>query len=212
MVRVFFDLETGGLDPARHPVCQVGAVCEDDGAEFEVKARFAPRDADPAALAMGWYDEGSWRVQAVPLREALERFAAWVKARGHGRAHLAGHFAAEFDKPFLIGAYKREGLRFPADFRVLDTMQLALWLLPGRASYKLPDLYRDLCGGRELGKAGGALADARAARDLVAALRARFAQAGVPPEPVAGPALFIFEPDVPCEAAAVADGPGEAPA
>ena len=98
---------------------------------------------------------------------------------------MVGHFAAEFDKPFLLAAYASCSRKFPADFRVRDTLQLALWLLPHRKSYKIGDLYRDLCGAA-LHKTGGAPADVRATVAVVSELRKRFGRDGSgSPGPVA---------------------------
>lgn len=187
MVLVFFDLETSGLDPTRHRITQLAAATE-AGVAFEVKVRFQESLAEPGALRLGWYDRGAWDREAVDLATALDRFDAWfasVEPVPWNRK-LAGHFAAEFDKPFLLAAYKSLGRRFPADFRIQDTMQLALWLLPGRRSYKLGDLCRDLCG-IEVRKADGAPGDVRATIALVRELRKRFGRGAggkAPPAPL----------------------------
>lgn len=175
MKLIYFDLETTGLSPEKCQIAWLAAATEDGAREFEVKVRFLEKDAEPAALAMGWYSREAWEKEAVPLDDALARFDAWlaeVEPNLWSRK-LAGHFAAEFDKPFLLAAYKKCSRKFPADFRVRDTMQLALWMLPHRHSYKLGDLYRDLCGA-EVRKEEGAPGDVRATIAIVAEMRKRF--------------------------------------
>lgn len=172
-MRIYLDLETTGLDPESNEIAQIAAAT-DSGHEFECKVMFDRRKASEDALAMGWYDADVWTREAVTLDEAIRTFGDWLRSIEPNRWNrkLIGHFAAEFDKPFLLAACKQVGYKFPADYRVQDSMQLALWLLPGRRSYKLPDLYRDLCGGT-IDKREGAPGDVRATRAIVQQMKRR---------------------------------------
>ncbi len=53
---VFFDLETGGLDPKRHPIIQLAAVAVDAGLEvleaFEAKVIFDRNKANAHSLQL----------------------------------------------------------------------------------------------------------------------------------------------------------------
>lgn len=140
---VFFDLETGGLDPHRHPVTQFAAIAVDD--EFseldslELKLQFDPKAADPEALKLNGYDPEVWRSDALRTVDALPRISAFLKkhatvdkvsqksGKPYRVARLAGHNAAEFDARFLQALFKREGQFLPAEYRALDTVQLAAW-------------------------------------------------------------------------------------
>lgn len=142
---VFFDLETGGTDPRRHPIVQLAAIAvdpEDDMRELEtleVKLRFDPAAADPEALRVNGHDPGVWAREAVEPSEAMKAFSDLLRrhatvqmvSRRTGRpysvARLAGHNAAAFDKPFIDEWYRAAGEFLPAHPRVLDTHHLALW-------------------------------------------------------------------------------------
>ncbi len=139
---VVFDTETGGLLP-QHPTIQLAAIAvAPDWSElgtFEVKIQFDEKDADPKALEVNHYDPMVWAAQAIPEREALERFAAFLGAhksiemvskrtgRPYSVARLAGHNAATFDGPRLFEAFRRHGLFCPAHPQVLCTLQRAMW-------------------------------------------------------------------------------------
>lgn len=75
------DLETGGLDPSRHPVLAVGirTIHRDVNASFEIHVM--PREGmelDSEALAVNGYSPDEWhRRGAVDETEAFERMRAW---------------------------------------------------------------------------------------------------------------------------------------
>lgn len=195
MTTVFFDMETGGL--ADHaPIIQLAAVAMSRGREagaFIANVQFNEADADPEALALNHYDPALW-ANAQPLQFALSGFAAFLgrfpeirmvsKRTGqpYRVARLAGHNASRFDGPRLFSAARSVDVFIPADLRVLDTCQLALWLsLRGDppADYNLGTL----CAlyGVALTEAHDALADCRATAQLARVmLRALFAETDRP--------------------------------
>lgn len=157
---VYFDLETGGLDPQRHPIIQLAALAVDAASEpleaFEVKIRFAERQANKQSLRKNHYSRGVWARDAVESGEAAQRFAkflarhaTWPSISSSGKPfHLAQLVAhnATFDGPFLQAWYERLKLFLPARFQVLCTLQRAQWFFaehPGLArpsSFKLAAL------------------------------------------------------------------------
>jgi DNA polymerase-3 subunit epsilon/ribonuclease T len=138
---VFFDLETGGLDPKRHPIIQLAAVAIDHTGEvleaFEAKLRFNPKKANAYSLRKNHYHPGVWAKEAGDANETAKNFAAFLRRHAttpmlssEGRsfhvAQLVAHNAA-FDGPFLATWYERLELYLPARRQVLCTLQLALW-------------------------------------------------------------------------------------
>lgn len=134
---VFFDLETGGLDPA------VAVNLDEAGwpevEAFECKVRFDLANAEPEALAHNSYDADVWANEAVAPLNARYMFTNFLKRHATVRrisrrgspyytAQTAGHNADRFDAEFLLQWYRRADEFCPAEFRVLDTFQLALWL------------------------------------------------------------------------------------
>lgn len=196
---VFVDVETGGLDHARHPLTQVALVAVDrDLAEveaMEVKVRFDAARAEPEALAINGHDPATWERDAVPLAEAMRRAAAFLRAHasvtvrhaGGERpvALLAGHNVA-FDVGFLRAAERETGVRLPASRHALCTVSLALWEsalggAPAPRSYSLADLADHYL--LEHRPSHEALADARASACLARAVlrRRRALEPGRPP-------------------------------
>ena len=138
---VFFDLETGGPDPKRHPIIQIADVAIDEQLEvleaFEAKIKFDPRRANAHSLRKNHYHPGVWAKEARDAREVAQDFAAFLRRHAsvdalsaHGKsyrvAQLAAHNAA-FDGPFLTTWFDKLQIYLPARRLILCTMQLAMW-------------------------------------------------------------------------------------
>jgi len=138
---VFFDLETGGIYPKRHPIIQIAAVAVNTRLEpveiFEMKIAFEKREANRNSLRKNNYHPGLWKREAVEPCEAARAFAAFlwrhatvptVAANGseYHVAQLVAHNAA-FDGPFLQAWYDKQGVYLPARRQVFCTMQRAMW-------------------------------------------------------------------------------------
>lgn len=169
----FVDVETSGLNPARHEILEV-AVVRVDARSLEVLAEYeslvAPErieDAQPEALAVCGYSEAAWR-KAKPLREALLDVAPLLEG-----ALIAGH-NVDFDWAFLEIGYRRAGLVLPrVDYHRLDTASLGWPLLQdgGAASLSLDSLAEQF--GLNRPRPHRALADARFALEIAKRLRER---------------------------------------
>ena len=138
---VFFDLETGGLDPKRHPIIQLAAVAVDEQLDvleaFEAKINFNTHHAKAQSLRKNHYHPGVWAKDARDARLVAQDFSAFLRrhasvpalsAQGkpYQVAQLVAHHAA-FDSPFLTAWYDKLNLYLPARRLVLCTMQLAMW-------------------------------------------------------------------------------------
>ncbi len=138
---VFFDLETGGSDPKRHPIIQMAAIAVDEQLNvleaFEAKIKFDNRRANSHSLRKNHYHPGVWAKDvreaaavAAELSEFLRRHATFPALSAQGKpyqiAQLVAHNAA-FDGPFLAEWYDKQKLYLPARRLVLCTMQLAMW-------------------------------------------------------------------------------------
>ncbi|WP_428306689.1 exonuclease domain-containing protein [Lacipirellula sp.] len=138
---IFYDLETGGPDPKRHPIIQLAAIAVDEGCEpieaFEAKVRFDKRNANAHSLRKRHYHPGIWAREGRSAKEVAIEFGFFLRrhstktglsAQGQSYrvAQLVAHNAA-FDGPFLVAWHKRLGVYLPAHRMVLCTMQLAMW-------------------------------------------------------------------------------------
>jgi DNA polymerase III epsilon subunit-like protein len=181
MRTVYFDVETGGLRP-EHPLIQIAAVAIDDATwqeldAIEMKLRFDSARADPEALRMNHYDAALWRALALSSGQAITRFTRFLEphrtlsrvsqrtGRPYRVAQLAGHHAASFDAPRLQQFFRDAGAFLPADLRVLDTLQRALWWFQEHGlpphDYKLGTLCQYFSIPVREGQAHDALADVR---------------------------------------------------
>lgn len=200
---VFFDLETGGLDPQKHPIIQIAAIAVDEQLReldtFEAKILFRPENADPEALKLNSYNAEEWAAKGRNPIEVCDDLSGFLRVfsdvdmvsaksgKPYKVAQLIGHNSDSFDGPFLQAWYKRLNQFMPAAFRTLCTYQRALHHFHENphigkpASFKLTDLCKFY--GIELSGAHDALADCRATVELYRALR-RDAAALASPEAV----------------------------
>jgi len=194
---VFFDLESGGLDPEKHAIIQFAAIAvSDDLLEehetLELKMLFPQSSATAEALEVNSYDPEVWAREGIPPREAEPRISSFLrrhatvqkvsaKGKAYSIARLAGHNAAAFDVPFLRAWYRRRDKFSPFSWHALDTLSLAIWTLRHRdvRSFKLADLCKFY--GIELAEAHDALADVRATLELARALDLELQRGGERP-------------------------------
>ncbi|MDX1494165.1 MAG: 3'-5' exonuclease [Longimicrobiales bacterium] len=157
---MFFDLETGGLDPAKRPIIQIAAIATDKAfnrlAEYERKVLFSEKHCRPDALELTSYDPALWAQEALHPDSVAVEFADFLSQhatvemvgkkpphRPYQVARLVGHNAARFDGPFLSAWYKRRGRFVPATcYQPLDTYQLALWHFSMAAGESRPESMR----------------------------------------------------------------------
>lgn len=151
---VFFDLETGGLDEARHPVIQFAGIAVGPGwAELEtleLKVQFDPGTAEPEALQVNGWTAEAWLDAIAPLwaqemiADFMARHASLTKQgrRPYRVAEVAAH-NAPFDASFLVAWFKRSGIFLPAAcFEALDTVDLARWVSRGATIQDRPANHR----------------------------------------------------------------------
>lgn len=178
MSLVFFDFETGGLNP-ESPDIQLAAIAVDSNwteiDTFERKIQFDVTKADTKALEMNHFDADVWKQHAKPESVVAEDFSAFLgrhksiemvsKRTGnpYSVARLAGHNALTFDGPRLKAMFERYRMFLPAHPLVLCTLQRAMWwfLENGKSveSLKLASLCDFF--GTKLPDAHDALADVR---------------------------------------------------
>ncbi len=140
---VFFDFETGGIEPSKPEIQLAGLAVDSEFKEidhFESKIAFDESLADPEALKINHYTPEAWK-DAPTSRDVVRRFADFADkyksvemiskrtGRPYNVARLAGHNAATFDAPRLRRMFEAVGCFAPFHPIPLDTLQLALWKL-----------------------------------------------------------------------------------
>lgn len=178
---VWIDFETGGLDPDKHQVIEVGAIATSVPAlveleRFEQRVTLAPGRTTPEALAINHYSEERWK-DAVDSGTAIQNLAAFLEKHatadyfGRRVALLGGHNFLTFDSRFLEAWAKRWKVRLPCAFRhgyMWDTIHLAqTYALVCGSSFENLKL-ETLCrwAGVEYGELHTAMADVSATVDL----------------------------------------------
>src|SRR5215469_13613715 len=81
---IFFDLETAGLNPKRHPIIQlaaiaVGATNLEPIEAFEAKLRFDERQANANSLRKNHYRRGLWAREAMEPEEVAKHFSDFLR-------------------------------------------------------------------------------------------------------------------------------------
>lgn len=161
----FIDLETTGMDPARHEVIEIGcllAKLDEKGTyqeleSFEVKVKPEHIEtAEQQALRVNGYDEANWMF-AHTQEEAFKLLAQ----KCEGCVMVAQN--VPFDYAFLLAGFNRFKIPDPFFFAKLDTISIAYLRFrkdPEMTSFSL----RSLCEkyGVKNDKAHTALADIRA--------------------------------------------------
>jgi exodeoxyribonuclease-1 len=160
---IFFDLETGGLDPRRHPIIQLAAIAVDCDLQpleaFEVKIQFDADRVNQNSLRKNHYSKGLWSQAAVSAKDAAYSFSDFLRRHATMPAvaadgtnyHIAQLIAhnASFDGPFLQAWFEKHRVFLPARRQVLCTLQRAMWLVaecstrhPPPRDFKLATLCR----------------------------------------------------------------------
>lgn len=156
---IFFDLETGGPDPKRHPIVQVACIAVDKNSEvleaFEAKVQFDKQRANAHSLRKNHYHPGVWAKDARDGKSVAQNLSAFLRrhatvpvlsaeGKSYQVAQLVAHNAA-FDGPFLTAWFDKLQVYLPARRLVLCTMQLAMWYfvrhrIAAPANYQLATL------------------------------------------------------------------------
>jgi DNA polymerase III epsilon subunit-like protein len=190
---IFFDIESGGLNPKRHPIIQLAAIAVDELLEpvevFEAKVRFHEREANRSSLRKDHYRRGLWAREAREPEEVAKSFAEFLRrhatvpmlasdGRPYYVAQLVAHNAT-FDGAFLQAWYERLHTFLPARYQVLCTLQRAMWYFhehqdePLPADFKLATLCQYFGVILHAASAHEALADVSATVALCQAIRRR---------------------------------------
>jgi DNA polymerase-3 subunit epsilon len=175
---VAVDLETTGLIPGHDRIVEIGAVAFSPagGVESEFAELVNPGTPIPRAASQVSGITDDMVSDRPTVAGVLPSFLAFL-----GDAVPVAHNAA-FDVGFLAADAARLGLAAPST-PVIDTRALARAVFPGRRSYALEALCREI--GLAAGSAHRGLADAHSCRMLFLACRERLAAAGAATEPEA---------------------------
>lgn len=159
---LFFDCETGGLDPSTSDIIEVGAILTDPTGRTvhkEYSAKVLPnKRVAPEAAAVNGYDAKVWLEQAVNIDVAMHNILEMAR-----NAIIVAH-NTPFDWSFLMAALGVR--RWTGRYYKVDTMALAMPLL---LADRVPNLKLDSVAqyfGIVNEKAHSALGDVRVCREI----------------------------------------------
>lgn len=190
---VWFDLETGGLNPHHHQITQIAAIAtsgdvelREVGRPFQAKVCLVPGRSTKEALELQGYDETTWAKEATSIDAAMRQFVDWCRPFGveriggqSGKSYTAasvGGYNVQFDADFLRATADRLKLWLPLTIwtgGMFDVLQFVKWvgMMDGEepVSKKLTDVCEHY-GIPFVGDAHTAIGDVRATIALARAL------------------------------------------
>ena len=120
----FLDCEFGGLDVEAHDITEIGVIITDyrlaELATGHWRVKFNLERSNSQAREIFGYDEKLW-ADAVPLRQALEEFAALCPS---GKTVVPAGQNIRMDVSFLERGWKSCELPYPFDYHVIDLATL----------------------------------------------------------------------------------------
>jgi Exonuclease len=146
---VFVDLETAETSGV-WSVIQVAAVAV--SSRLHELGSFEAKLPVTRAIHHSRYDETTWKREAKPLREVAMNFGEFlrehatlemtpVRGKPYRVAQIVAH-NAEFDGAMLRSWFAQMDLFFPGHFRMLCTVQRAIWLFHENVRLPLPEDYK----------------------------------------------------------------------
>lgn len=136
IVKVFFDLETTGVDPKKHSVHQLSGIVELDGVvfdTFDIKTRPHPK-AEYTAEGMNLCKVSEEQIRAYqPMKEGYKQFISIIgsyidKFNPKEKAYLVGFNNRSFDDVFLRVWFEQNGDKYIGSLfwnNTIDTLVLA---------------------------------------------------------------------------------------
>lgn len=122
MIVVSIDLETTGLDQAKHGICQIGAYAGPDSPHLRTDVYPGGVESDPAALAVNGFTEE--RIEkGLPIRAALQRLSEYLQKVPADELVCLFH-NAPVDAAWLIQDFRAYGFPDKPFRRVVDNISL----------------------------------------------------------------------------------------
>jgi DNA polymerase III alpha subunit (gram-positive type) len=188
MGKLWFNCETGGLDPARHPLLEIAGLIEIDGVivddfDFRVQPDFKKDDISLATMELFGIKVDDLKDGMAPRKVQSELMRMWgkyVDKFDKGDKLTPAGYNIQFDIDFLSAFFRKTGMKFLFSYIThagLDVLALVRYLsaigrIPVLEDHKLQTVCKDF--GIQLDDAHTAAADIKATWQLAGLLRTEF--------------------------------------
>lgn len=143
---IVVDVETTGLDPKRHSICEIGAIdLLNPEKRFSQACRIWDNaEIDPYAQKVnGVSNEELINPNKPSLEEVIKMFSSWIKDSYD--ITISG-INPSFDRDFLCDSFERYDLKWPFGYRTVDLHSICYSYMMGRNEDILPYLIKNRTG------------------------------------------------------------------
>ena len=133
---IWFDFETGGLNPFHHPIIEIAAV-DNTEATFQTLLKINEPLA-PKVVELTKITDEMLATQGADYDTSIRQFHEYISGpttHSYARTFMIAHNCDGFDKMFLKTACKKLGLNLPNHIYFMDSLHVARYLLPERTSF-----------------------------------------------------------------------------
>lgn len=139
---IWFDLETGGLNPFHHPIIEIAAV-DNYGNAFQSLIR-NDRPLDPKIVEITKITDEMLEKEGREHRDVINDFYSYINtgvsglstSRKNSRTFMIAHNGDSFDRMFIKTAFKKYDITIPSSIYFIDSLHLAKLVMPERSSFK----------------------------------------------------------------------------
>jgi len=139
---IWWDLETGGLNPFHNPIVEIGAIDNTDNQFNQLLRQEKPLDKKIVEITK--ITDQMIQEHGRDYEQVIREFYNYItntpnadsKASPYRRTFMIAHNGDGFDRMFLKTAFKKYGLKIPQNIYFIDSLHFARMLLPWRYSYR----------------------------------------------------------------------------
>lgn len=134
---IWFDLETGGLNPFHHPIIEIAAL-DNFGNAFQSLLRI-DKPLDPKVVQITKITDELLQSEGRNYDSVIHDFHKYISGgdlRTNHRTFMIAHNGDSFDRMFIKTAFKNVNLSVPNNIYFIDSLHLARMVMPERTSYK----------------------------------------------------------------------------
>jgi len=138
---IWFDLETGGLNPFHHPIIEIAAL-DNYGNAFQSLLKIN-RPLDPKVVEITKITDNLLNTEGREYERVIRDFYNYITGeylinnnKTNHRIFMIAHNGDSFDRMFVKTAFKQISLNIPSNIYFIDSLHLARLVMPERTSFK----------------------------------------------------------------------------